>query len=156
MINESFALSFELTFKTVSDRDATDFTMAKVAPGKSQIGVIKVQEIVDPNKSHPYSCSQLVAEVKRELAAKNITFEPISPTAKRDFTTSTFNTLNSEFHFKDDETYAYAHAFGTTKRHTYSVKLVQRILNIFIENPEILPKIKEKAKEKLTPGAKEF
>ena len=147
MVNESFALSYQLTFKTVADVNAADFTMAKVSLGKSQVGVIKVQEMVDPTKTHPYSCKQLVAEVKKELNLKNITFEPISQTAKKDFTASTFNTLNIEFHFKREEIYTYTHTIGQSTTYTYSVKLVQRIINIFLENPDILPKIKEKHKK---------
>ena len=147
-VNESFALSYQLTFKTVADADAADFTMAKVSPGKSQIGVIKVQEEIDPEKTHPYSCGQLVTEVRKELSSKNLTFEPVSPTAKRVFTSSTFNMLNAEYHFKEEKLYTYAHTVGKTTTYTYSPKLIQRIINIFIDNPEVLPNIKKARQNK--------
>ena len=138
VVNESLALSYELTFKTVSDINAADFTVAKVAPGKSQIGVIKVQQEIDPNKTHPLSCKQLVTKVQEEMLTKNISFTPVSPNAKKEFTTAAFHSLNSIFQFKNDRLYAYAHNVGNSTNYTYSLKLVQRIINIFLDNPDIL------------------
>ena len=144
VVNESFALSYELSFKTVADVNAADFTMAKVAPGKSQIGVIKVQEQIDPNKTHPLTCGQIVDEVNKELTLKRITFTPISDKAKSSFTTSTFNTLNTILKFKDDCIFTYKHKVGKNISYTYSTKLVQKIINTFIDNPDILRSIKKR------------
>lgn len=143
VVNESFALSYELSFKTVSDINAADFTMAKVAPGKSQIGVIKVQEPIDPNKTHPLTCRQVIEDVNKELALKRITFTPISDKAKTSFTASTFNSLNKILKFKEDAVFTYKHRVGKNVSCTYSTKLVQKIINTFIDNPDILRSIKK-------------
>ena len=143
IVNDVFALSYELTFKTVSDVNAADFTVSKVAPSKSQLGVIKVKEKIDPSKTHPFTYSQIVSEVNKEMNEKGLTFTPISENAKKTFTTNTFNCLNRMFNFKNDEIYSFKHQVGNHTFYTYSYKLIQRIINIFTDNPDILIKNKK-------------
>ena len=142
-VNDSFALSYELTFKTVSDVNEADFTMAKVAPGKSQIGVITVQKEIDPRKTHPLSCQQLVQEIKKEMINKGISFTPVSANAKKEFNMKTFTMLNRKFRFKEDKVFTFSHSIGNVTQFSYSLKLVQRIVDIFIENPNVLLDIKK-------------
>lgn len=142
-VDDSFAVSYELSFKTVKDASNADFTVSKSAPSKAQLGIIKVKETIDPEKTHPLSNSQLIQMVKEEMSKTNLTFVPVSEGAKKVFTSASFNLLNKEYKFKDNPDYAYKHSIGNTTSYTYSVKLVSKIINIFTDNPEILKSIKK-------------
>lgn len=148
VVNDSFAVSYELSVKKVKNIAEADFTVANVAEGKSQLNVITVNKKVDPSETHPFTLSKVVDMVKSEMQLKGITFTPTSEKAKTTFTTNTFQLLNSFFHFKDDEELSYKHEIGNSSQYTYSVKIIQTIINIFSDDPSILLKIKANPRSK--------
>lgn len=142
IVNDSFAISYELRVKRVKNVEDADFTVAQVSKGKAELKYIKVAEKTDPSQTHPYTITKIVEMVKSEMDIKGIVFEPVSDKAKKTFNKNTFVLLDSYFHFKNDEDYAYKHVLDNSCRYTYSIKLVQKIIDIFSENPGILRKIK--------------
>ena len=146
IVNDSFAVSYELRVKRVKNIEDADIAVAKTSGNKADLKVVTIKERTDPSQTHPFTISKIVELVNNEMETKGITFEPISETAKRTFNTSTFTLLNSYYHFKDDEVYSYKHTIDKNARYTYSLELVQKIIDIFIERPDVLRWIKAQNK----------
>lgn len=141
-VNESYAVSFELTLKKTSDKDKADLLVANVSSGKAQVGTISIIKNAN-EKTHPLSCNQLIQKVNEEFESKNIKITPISDKAKTYFTTTYFFILSKEYKFKENEEFACKHVIGKTVQYSYSFKLVQKIIDLFVDNPDIIVKIKK-------------
>jgi len=142
IVNDSYAISYELTFKKANDISNADLTIAKAPNSAGEYGVIQIMTETN-SKTHPLSCKQMIEKVNIEINNKQISITPISCTSKKCFTTNSFSSLARKYKFKEIADYTCKHIVGKTVTYSYSMKLVQKIIDIFTDDPDILLKIKK-------------
>src|SRR5690606_1923451 len=140
------AVSYQMTIKQVKNIEDADFTYAKSS--NKEANLLVVHKTVDPNTSHPLSTKMVLANVNQELLKLGIEFTPVSDNAKKTFNTHTFG-LYIKFHnVKDNSQFAYKHSVGKTQSYTYSILLVQKIIDDIQQDPDIFINYKKLIEDK--------
>ena len=116
---------------------------------------ITIEKPIDITTNYPHTTNNIITLVNDQLIKNGISFIPYTIAKNTKFTTDTFSLFCKGFDIKSNKEYTYLHKIGNNQSYTYSLKLVQHIINCIINDPEIFIKLKNN-KKKLTSGAREF
>jgi hypothetical protein len=141
-VNQSIALSYQLTFKKVSKSEDADITISKVSPDRSDVGVIYIP--TNPQDTHPLSRNQLLSEVQKTMKQANLVFTPIGEKTQKIFNSHVFDLYAKSCAIKSNSEYTFCHKVGKASTYTYSNSLVQKIINDITDDPDVFVKIKNK------------
>ncbi len=144
-IPDSIAIGYEINFKKVNKKEEADLLIAKHHSADHYI--IKEKEYVHPATTHPYSYNKVIEKINEELSQKNITFTPLLSN-KKCFNKYLLNLFIKYYNIKENKEFSYAHKIGNNTDYTYSIKLIDFLINAIIINPDIFLNIKEGIKHK--------
>lgn len=142
-IPASLSLTYNITFKSVSKIEDANLTMSKYKKNPD-IEYVEVEKPVDPAETHPLNRKKILDLICNELTTSGIEFTPYTLSGNKNFTSDTFNLYVNANKIKTNKTYTYAHEIGKTTQYTYSVKLVEKIVNDITNDPDIFVKYKNK------------
>ena len=144
IVNSKFAISHELKFIQVKDKNDSNIKIAKYKDDTSHKEV-KVVVPQDVNVLFPLTFKKIIEQVQSELKIKNITFTPYTKIGSNNFTTDTLNLYVRANNIKENKEFAYKHVTSNIT-YTYSQKLVEKIIIDITNDPDIFIKCKEKIK----------
>lgn len=148
------AVSYQINFKRVNDIEKADLKIYN-SKEKDSLPTITIEKPIDITTNYPHTTNNIITLVNDQLIKNGISFIPYTIAKNTKFTTDTFSLFCKGFDIKSNKEYAYLHKIGNNQSYTYSLKLVQHIINCIINDPEIFIKLKNN-KKKLTSGAREF
>ena len=143
IVPEELALSYEIVFKRVNDIENADMTMYN-AKKEDSVKTVTVEKLKDVSKTHPLSTKNIVSQVNEQLLSRGIGFTPYTINQNTKFTTDTFGLFVREYKVKDNVEFSYKHTIGKQTSYTYSLKLVECIVNEIVNNPDLFVTIKSK------------
>lgn len=143
--NDKIALTYELRFKKVKNVTDADLLVAN----SNKDGIVKIVNAeYDPkNDDRTYSTKDIIKKVKDELKRQSITFIRPTQTSSDEFNQSTFILYVNEYNIKNNKEFALPHCINGREQYTYSLMLVQKIVNDISDNPEIFKNINLKNKK---------
>ena len=144
IIPQELAMSYEINFKKVNDIANADLTVYNVK-NESSVKTVKVEVPLDPNQSHPLKQSDIIKKVQSELDFRDLKFTPYTISQNTKFTTDSFGLLCKYFNIKNIPHYSYH--FDIANRYSYSYSLIEYIIQIISDNPDIFIKIKNEHKK---------
>lgn len=122
----------------------------------SKTAVTIIKELKDHNETHKYNQKKCVKEIKSRLKKLDINMDTNSEKSI-EFNKYDFDLFAKYFEFKDNPRYCYIYKVGSCPTYSYSIQTIDLIVEEIKKNPDkIIQDLKEKLKNKPTPGAKEF
>lgn len=131
MESPRFAVVVRTEVAVVKNRKNADFTVAYDTTSEKGIRTAKVFQ--DPHTTHPLSASNVIDYVRKRLDRESITL--MARGEAKNFTQSDWNLFCKFYGFKNDREFGYCHQVNTTKNYTYSMKVVDFIVDRIRENP---------------------
>ena len=144
VVNEHFAISHELKFIKVKDKEEANLKVAKYKDEDAHKEV-KIYVPQDVGAMYPLTFKKIINLVQSELDNKNITFTPYTLNGNKKFTVDTLNMYIRLNNIKENSEYSYKHITSSIS-YTYSLKLVEKILSDITDDPDIFVKYKSKIK----------
>lgn len=145
IIPQKLAVTYDLRFKKVNAITDANLTITKV--GKGGLPVAKIIEEIDPGTTHPFSNSKILNLVKKEIESTGITFTSYVKSGSSIFTQDTLNLYIRAKKIKDDKSLAYPHSIGKNINYTYSIKLVEKIIEDITNDSDIFVKLKKESQK---------
>lgn len=140
IVSSNLALSMSIS--AVKSKDKADLKVYKSAKDDADAKII-IQP-TDVNITHPLNRNKVIVMVNDELDQKGLKFNKISLISSDRFNSYTFNLFSNYYNIKQNQSYTYTHVIGKNKQYTYSLSLVQKIVNEIMENPNIFVSLKNK------------
>ncbi|MDY2780657.1 MAG: DUF3644 domain-containing protein [Bulleidia sp.] len=140
--SDKFAIQIKQNLYITKKKDEADFTVAMEKNSDNKVAVIK--ELKDPSNTHQYSFSNVIIAVQNRLKKNNIKLG-----YEKGFNTYVLSMFSDFYNIKSDSKYAYRHNIGNSHHYTYSVQLVEFIVNEIKKNPEKF--VESLKKEKTNP-----
>ncbi|WP_080800888.1 DUF3644 domain-containing protein [Arabiibacter massiliensis] len=153
--NQRFCSVVRTELVVVKDPKKADFAIVPDPSASSSVRVAKVLQ--DPHNTHPLSVGKVVDHVNKRLSKDGICLMANGESKK--FTTNDWKLFMNFYAIKENPAYAYRHVIGRSEHYTYSMRVVDFILNEISSNPcGVVDDLKRalKRRSEATPGAKEF
>lgn len=153
--NQRYSSVMKTELFVVKDRRKADFSVAIDNESERGIRIAKVMQ--DPKNTHPLSVAKIIDHVNRRIEKAGIVLRA-SGEPKR-FTKNDWTLFMKFYELKSKPEYAYCHTIGRTDSHTYSMKVVDFIMETVSASPEtIIDDLKSalKKKERDDPRGKGF
>ena len=141
-VPQELALAYQINFKRVNDIEKADI---KVYNSKSEdsIPAITIEKPIDITANYPHTTKNIITLINEQLNRDGLSFTPYTLSKNTKFTTDTFALFCRGFNIKANKEYSYLHRIGNNHSYTYSLKLVQYIIDSIIDDPDIFIKLKK-------------
>lgn len=143
IVNDKFAIGHEVKFVK-----AKNINEANLIIGNSKdanMTAIKVEKEIDVASKYPLLFGEVLDKISIELITNNITFNSYTKNGKSKFTKDTLNLYIRVKDIKSDNSiYSYKHKSSkTASTYTYSLLLVEKIIQDIVNDPDIFIKFKQ-------------
>ncbi len=151
--NQSFSIKIEHHHYITKDQNRATSTV--YIDKNAENGVKIIKELKDPNTTHKYSAKNCIKEIAKRLHKANIhLFYNGNPVT---FNMHHFTLFCNYYDLKENQKYCYTYKVTTSPTYSYSIQTIDFIVEEIRKSPDaIIGGLKEKIKNKLTSGAKEF
>lgn len=129
--SQRYSIVLRTEVAVVKNPKKADFTVAYDQGSDKRMRTAKVFQ--DPHNTHPLSVKMVVDHVNRALSKRGKSLV-VGGSEKR-FTTNDWRLFMNFYDIKNDPRYAYAHQIGNTTQYTYSMSVVEMIVERICENP---------------------
>lgn len=129
--SQRYSIVLRTEVAVVKNPKKADFTVAYDQSSDKKVRMAKVFQ--DPHNTHPLSVKMVVEHVNRALDKRGKSL--VVNGAKKSFTTNDWRLFMNFYDMKNDPKMAYAHQIGNTTQYTYSMSVVEMIVERICENP---------------------
>lgn len=143
--NNRFAIRVDHHYYLTKDKSKATAIVSIDKGSESSIKIVK--ELKNPNETHKYSAKSCCAEVQKRLLKLGINVV---------FNRSSFINFCKYYNLKENENYCFIYKAYSNPQYTYSIQTIDFIVEEIKKDPENILQNLKKAKNKSTPGAKEF
>ena len=148
--SNTYAIAIHHEYYLTKKRSSNSVIFRLMKEGEDSDEPVRIlKELKDPNLTHPFTVKKIVESVNRQLGKLGINHV---------FTKSSFQDFVKYYCLKKDRKYCFINEINSKPTYQYSQAVVDFIVEQYRKDPDAGLKIHSslKAKNQLTPGAREF
>lgn len=137
--NPNFSVDIEHKLYITKKSSESDMTVRISKEGEIPVKIIKEQQ--DPANTHPYSQKNCITQINKLIKRKKIDFEHNQTsykTPRNVFNSYDFQLFINFFDCKKNTTYSYNHVVGGSSYYSYSMKLIDFIVDEIAKDPKLI------------------
>lgn len=123
--NSNFAIRIEHDYYITKNINKASATVAIDNNSDAKIKIVK--ELKDPNQTHSLTMKKAIKEINKRLEQENINIV---------INSYHFNLFNKRYGIKDNDNYCYAYKVHSNPTYSYSVKVIDFIVDEIRKDPE--------------------
>jgi len=134
--NSRFSININHNHYITKDQNEADLYLRIAKEGEIPVAIIK--EVKDISKTHPYSTSIVIDKVNEKIKKEvhNFCYIDSIENKRTRFTSGDFRLFVKYYDLKVNERYTAIHIVGDNKQYSYSLQLIEFIINEIKKNPE--------------------